>query len=235
MFEIDICNSQRLLPVDESDLQHTLEAALRAEGVTSAVLSVSIVDNTAIHVINRKHLQHDYPTDVISFQLDFSPAQDSDATIADQETDRSPDQQTSSAAGESRCSVNASRCELIDGKFPQSDIAIRRRAAGASIEGEIVASAEMAMEMAEVGKWTALSELKLYLIHGMLHICGYDDLTPDEQQVMRFREREIMAGLGLTAIYAEEVPHSVPTLLADRPLNNPDREPDEKVSGRTVR
>jgi len=32
-------------------------------------ISVALVSDAEIHVINRQHLQHDYPTDVISFDL----------------------------------------------------------------------------------------------------------------------------------------------------------------------
>lgn len=66
------------------------------------------------------------------------------------------------------------------------------RGAGKSIEGEIIVSTEMAMQMAEQLGWTANGELVLYLVHGLLHLAGYDDLTPDERQLMRMREREIL-------------------------------------------
>ena len=73
-FEIDISNRQSVLDFDENSLHAAVLKALAIEQVSSAVLSISIVDDSAIHVINRDHLQHDYPTDVISFQLDFVPA-----------------------------------------------------------------------------------------------------------------------------------------------------------------
>ena len=44
----------------------------------------------------------------------------------------------------------------------------------------------------------------LYVVHGLLHLCGYDDLTDEEQAVMRQREREILASLGLTARYEDD-------------------------------
>ena len=72
MFEIDISNQQDLIPVDLEQLRQAVLVALKLEAVQSAVLSISIVDNPTIHEVNREHLQHDYPTDVISFQLDFS-------------------------------------------------------------------------------------------------------------------------------------------------------------------
>jgi probable rRNA maturation factor len=62
----------------------------------------------------------------------------------------------------------------------------------------------MAVSMATDGEWSAEAELILYIVHGLLHICGYDDLTPEEKCIMRARERAILSELGLTAIYAED-------------------------------
>jgi len=162
-FEIDISSRQNILSIDVRGLTRAIERALQIEQVTSAVLSVSVVDNKAIHEINREHLQHDFPTDVISFQLDFA---------FDQEA---PDV---APAG--------------------------LRAAGAMIEGEIIASAEMAAEMASSGQWTPMNELTLYVIHGLLHICGYDDLSAEEKAIMRMRERAILNSLGLDLVYPND-------------------------------
>lgn len=180
-FEIDISDDQNSVQVDIKQLTHAIAHALQIEQVASAVISVSIVDNAAIHVINREHLQHDYPTDVISFQLDFA-IQDDDAD--DHEEDRNEDEST----------VDHQSVE------PRSEL----RAQGAMIEGEIIASAQMAVEMASSGQWTPMNELTLYVIHGLLHICGYDDLTPDEKQIMRQRERVVLQAFGLQPVYPDD-------------------------------
>ena len=193
-FEIDISNRQSALRFDENSLHAAVLKTLEIEQVSSAVLSISIVDNPAIHVINRDHLQHDYPTDVISFQLDFASADelqadDFEGEAEDEEEDFSDDE-------------NDSTVEVDD--VGSGELLTEGRAAGAAIEGEIIASAEMAATMAGDGKWSAEAELILYVVHGLLHICGYDDLTPEEKCIMRARERAILSELGLTAIYAED-------------------------------
>lgn len=160
MHEIDISNRQRVTPVDCQVIEAAVRRALQIEQVQAAILSISIVDNATIHTLNRDHLQHDYPTDVISFQLDFSEDDDQLSELP---------------------------------------------AAGASIEGEIIASAEMAASMAAAGQWSAQDELTLYVIHGLLHICGYDDLDAESKRVMRGRERAILSSLGLTAVYADDM------------------------------
>jgi probable rRNA maturation factor len=71
----------------------------------------------------------------------------------------------------------------------------RRRAHGRHIDGEVLVSAEMAAKMAPRFSWTPLDELTLYLVHGLLHLCGYDDQTPGERRVMREREREVLAAM----------------------------------------
>jgi probable rRNA maturation factor len=191
-FEIDISNGQSALAFDENRVRNAVLRALSIEQVASAVLSISIVDDAAIHVINRDHLQHDYPTDVISFQLDFISAENlqCDDEIENDDED---------LLDEDDAEIDDDSVDVTDG-----ELLTEGRAAGAAIEGEIIASAEMAVSMAADGKWSAEAELILYIVHGLLHICGYDDLTPEEKCIMRARERAILSELGLTAIYAED-------------------------------
>jgi probable rRNA maturation factor len=42
-----------------------------------------------------------------------------------------------------------------------------------------------------------LDELVLYMIHGLLHLCGYDDIDPQDRKVMRKKERYHMDYLRL--------------------------------------
>ena len=74
---------------------------------------------------------------------------------------------------------------------------IRRRAHGRAIDGEVLVSGEMAARMAPRFGWNAREELTLYLVHGLLHLCEYDDQTPRERRVMREREQAILAELGI--------------------------------------
>lgn len=161
--EIDISCDHPDSTINVGALEDALRHALAVEQVASAVLSVTVVDNATIHRLNREHLQHDYPTDVISFPLSWS----------------SPDSETPSVKPDSRSQ-------------------------GASIEGEIVVSAEYAAEMAPRCGWTTQDELTLYAVHGMLHICGYDDLSESEKSIMRSRERAVFEGLGQMPQYPDD-------------------------------
>jgi probable rRNA maturation factor len=68
----------------------------------------------------------------------------------------------------------------------------------AELEGELVVSAEMAATTARrvgVDPW---AELALYVVHGLLHLCGYDDQSAAGRDAMRLRENEILTREGLT-------------------------------------
>ncbi len=54
----------------------------------------------------------------------------------------------------------------------------------------------MAVRSAPRFDWSPAEELTLYLVHGLLHLCGYDDLTEPERRLMRRRERTILKLLG---------------------------------------
>lgn len=68
----------------------------------------------------------------------------------------------------------------------------RRRGAGKRIGGEIVISAETALRNAARYRVAPQRELALYLVHGLLHLCGYDDLSLKEKRLMRRREAEAL-------------------------------------------
>jgi len=46
-----------------------------------------------------------------------------------------------------------------------------------------------------------LQELALYLVHGTLHLVGYDDQEPADQTLMRQRELACLEPLGLTPVW----------------------------------
>lgn len=66
---IEIANQQQLLMLDEEKIRAAVTAALAEGGFTHGEISVAVVDDPTIHGINREFLEHDYPTDVISFPL----------------------------------------------------------------------------------------------------------------------------------------------------------------------
>lgn len=67
---IEIAQRQSQPLADEDRLIQGVRRVLQLAGIRRGEISVAIVDDAEIHEINRSFLQHDYPTDVISFVLD---------------------------------------------------------------------------------------------------------------------------------------------------------------------
>lgn len=75
---------------------------------------------------------------------------------------------------------------VSDTSLPGTDI-------GSGIDGELIVSTETAMREAAAHGWSPQAELLLYIVHGLLHLCGYDDIPDDQRPLMRARERELLA------------------------------------------
>ena len=131
-----------LAPADRRRLAAVARRVLEAEEIARAEVSIAVVDDSTIHAVNRDHLDHDWPTDVISFVL------------SEGDDDR--------------------------------------------LAGELIVSFETAARMAARDGVDAWTELVLYVIHGLLHLCGHDDLTEEGAAAMRVREGELLAGEGLS-------------------------------------
>lgn len=146
MHKVAINNQQTTHRVDRARLKEGVQRVLAGEGIAKATISLAVVDDPTMHELNRKYLNHDYPTDVLSFLLE--------------EDDE-------------------------------------------HLEGEIIISADYAAREAAHFQWTPQDEMLLYVIHGTLHLAGYDDLEPELKAEMRAKEREYLAQFGLTPQYDE--------------------------------
>lgn len=126
--------------IDETDLRSAVAAAAKVGDCDDITVGIRISMNAAIHQINRQFLQHDYPTDVISFPYDLAPPR---------------------------------------------------------VEGELVVSIETATVEAQAADWSTREELLLYVVHGTLHLVGYDDTASDVRAEMRQAEQAALASLGI--------------------------------------
>ena len=162
-FTIDITDHLTSPLVEHAFLKCVIHRVLVEEQVDIATISLALVSDCEIHRLNRQFLGHDYPTDVISFLLDESPEM---ASAADFDSGHR-------ASGDS----------------PMSD----SLKSSVKINGELIVSTDTAIREASAHGWSPDAELLLYLVHGLLHLCGYDDLTDEARPVMRSRERELLA------------------------------------------
>lgn len=61
--------------------------------------------------------------------------------------------------------------------------------------GDVVISVDRAKEQAGEFKHGFEEELSLLTIHGLLHLLGYDDRTPESRRKMKVREKEILRNI----------------------------------------
>ena len=148
MGRISIHNQQEAVPIDFKRMREVARAVLDGEGKTDAEISLAFVDNATIHALNKRYLQHDEPTDVLSFPLS-------------------------------------------DGKARK-------------LSGELVIGAEVARAQATDRGHDVQAELALYVIHGLLHLCGHDDVADEDRAAIRQREREYLERLAYPNIAPRE-------------------------------
>ena len=65
-----------------------------------------------------------------------------------------------------------------------------------NISGEIIISVEMAVKLAQKLKCTIEGEIALYLVHGLLHLLGYNDKLKRDARKMHQREKELLSMYG---------------------------------------
>jgi probable rRNA maturation factor len=75
-------------------------------------------------------------------------------------------------------------------------------ARGRVTAGEVVVCVPYAIREARRRGVPARDELLLYALHGMLHLCGYDDRTDRDFATMHRREDEILNQLGVGPVFA---------------------------------
>lgn len=73
------------------------------------------------------------------------------------------------------------------------DYTINQRFSEKMVHGEIVICPWMAHKQAKEFDTVYQHEMMLYVVHGILHLCGYDDHKPQDIARMRRREKQIMA------------------------------------------
>src|SRR5438477_10841824 len=69
MGRISVATPQEIVPVDRGRMREVARRVLDGEGSADAEISLAFVDNPTIHRLNQRYLQHDEPTDVLSFPL----------------------------------------------------------------------------------------------------------------------------------------------------------------------
>lgn len=132
---------------DCSPLNQTLEKKLKKttqliekEGFNNGNISVIFCSDDYLLSLNKKHLNHDYFTDIITFS------------------------------------------------FNEEGI----------ISGDLFISVDRTRENAEKNRASFSNEVARLVIHGMLHLCGFNDKLEEEAKTMRIKEEEYLKMFGFT-------------------------------------
>jgi probable rRNA maturation factor len=72
------------------------------------------------------------------------------------------------------------------------------------VDGEVIASLDTAARLAAKAGWEPKDELLLYIVHGMLHVAGLDDIEDEERAIMRAKEIECLTAIGVDAQHLPE-------------------------------
>jgi rRNA maturation RNase YbeY len=79
-------------------------------------------------------------------------------------------------------------------------------AKGRVTAGEVIVCVPEARRQARQRHSTIEKELLLYALHGMLHLCGFDDRTASEYRRMHRKEDQILTRLGIGPVFAADAP-----------------------------
>jgi len=135
-----IKNQQEIIPVEAKKIRKAAELILASLRISGYELSVLLLDNKGIRAVNKKYLNRNRPTNVISFSL-------------------------------------------TEGEFGNIN---------PHVLGDVVISVEKALEQAETRGTSLEEELTFLLIHGILHLVGYDhEKKGSERKKMRKKEKEV--------------------------------------------
>ena len=69
-FAVSVANRQSRHAVNETELLAAVQSVFSDSDFSSSNVSVAIVDDATMHELNRRYLDHDWPTDVLSFVLE---------------------------------------------------------------------------------------------------------------------------------------------------------------------
>ena len=155
--------------VSAAGLVRLVSAALGAAGAAApASIGLILTDDAALAALNREHMGVDGPTDVLSFPL-LPPS-------AFPAHPGRPDSRPPAAPA----------FALPPGRRPHL--------------GDIVVSVERAIAQAAEGRgsqtgdvrWSPADEVRLLVVHGVLHVCGWDHAEAVEGEEMRALERRLL-------------------------------------------
>lgn len=94
--------------------------------------------------------------------------------------------------------IHALNAEFLSHDYPTDVLSFVLEESAVALEGELVVSSETALREAAEAVWAPGDELLLYVIHGALHLVGYDDQNLEARRRMLAAELATLSQLGVT-------------------------------------
>jgi rRNA maturation RNase YbeY len=182
-------NRQRALAVDLRRLRAVATALIEDWlGLESFDLGVYLVSVSEMARLNETYLRHQGSTDVITFDYTASAP-----TFPEPETGRAglppsrglPGLAQPGSPGGSPYQVHGLKVRSPSEEAPRN----------VQLQGEIFICPAEAKVQARRFRTTWTSELTRYLVHGLLHLQGYDDLRAADRRRMKRREGRLLRQL----------------------------------------
>ena len=194
-------NRQRVRAVDTRLLGRIARWALEEQfHAADYELGLHLVNATEMARVNKSFLGHDGSTDVITF--DHSEAGETASELSSGRPRPTKVGQASRLTGRAKRGLGrpkaapcgaagpARRLPYVGGAgaIPTEDVPPRF----APLHGEIFLCVDDAVAQAHLLGTTWQSELARYLLHGLLHLHGLDDLTPAARRTMKRQENRLL-------------------------------------------
>jgi probable rRNA maturation factor len=190
---VSLANRQRAVAVRAADLRRMALRVLRAARPAGGELSVVLVDDAAITELNATYRGNAHATDVLSFsQLERDPSSAGGQL-------RPAPRGRSSAGGQLRPAPRTPARRR--GEAAPALGAGRDASSPPEVIGDVVISMDTACRQAEERGRPLDEEVGALLVHGVLHLLGYDhERSASEATRMFAREREVAEAAGLPAV-----------------------------------
>ena len=175
--EINVLIEEGIEVRPEADwLQGIVEKTLTAEKVPpNAEISLVITGQERIQELNRQYRGLDRPTDVLSFAM------------CEQKEEDKPEAFIKPPDGHLHSGTDVITSPLFEAFIGPPD--------GMLHLGEVIISYPQAVIQADERGHSIKKEMAILIVHGVLHILGYDHEQPDMEPAMTAKEKEVLTDL----------------------------------------